>query len=180
MAAAWDGAETTWRQGLALRRESATALDLFAEADADSKLAIVISHDCDLPKDPKVEPNIEIIVATRPADANHGNFTQMKNPRRLRIPYEISGEKIWFELLAADKRAISKELLIGHEPDPNTALDKNAKAVLRRWLGDSYTGRTQMPFSKKKGFRLEHRKPLLILQLRLVAGVGFEPTTFGL
>jgi hypothetical protein len=138
MAAAWDGAGTPWRQGLALSRESSIALGLFAATDAESKLAIVISHDCDLPKDPKVEPEIEIIVATRPADANHGNFTQMKNPRRLRISYEISGERIWFELLATNKRAISKELLIGHMPDPNTALDKNARAVLRRWLGARY------------------------------------------
>lgn len=138
MVAAWDGGETPWRQGLALSRESAIALGLFAEADADSKLAIIISHDCDLPKDPAVEPDVEIVVAKRPTDSNHGNFTQPKNPRRLRVPYEISGEQTWFELLATDKRAIVKEQLIGHVPDPKVVLDKNGKAVLRRWLGARY------------------------------------------
>src|SRR5262249_47542853 len=66
------------------------------------------------------------------------NFTQTKNPRRLRLPYEVFGEKTWFELLATQKLSVSKEALVGHAPDANVALDKNGKAVLRRWLGARY------------------------------------------
>ena len=42
------GRDTPWRQGHALTSKSSAALGLVPAEAADSKLAIVISHDCDL------------------------------------------------------------------------------------------------------------------------------------
>ena len=57
------GLDTPWRQGHTLTSKSSVALGLIPAEAADSKLAIVISHDCDLAQPPGSESQVEIIVA---------------------------------------------------------------------------------------------------------------------
>jgi hypothetical protein len=134
--AGW-GRNTPWRQGHALTTKSSVALGLVPEEGADSKLVIVISHDCDLAQLPDSEPCIEIIVARR-VNTDDGNCTHAKNPRRLHLPYKISGETTWWELSAPSKTSISKQRLADHAPNDDALLDVKSKAILRRWLAARY------------------------------------------
>jgi hypothetical protein len=128
---------TPWRQGHALTSKSSVALGLTPAESADSKLAIVISHDCDLAQLPGSESQAEIIVAQR-IDYGDGNCTHAKNARRLHLPYKISGETTWWELSAPSKTSISKETLADHAPNGDALLDGKTKAILRKWLGSRY------------------------------------------
>jgi hypothetical protein len=131
------GRNTPWRQGHALTSKSSVALGLVAEEAADSKLALVISHDCDLAQLPGSEPQVEIIMARR-IDAGDGNCTHAKNARRLHLPYKISGQTTWWELSAPSKILISKDALADHVPHDDALLDGKTKAILRKWLGSRY------------------------------------------
>lgn len=131
------GRDTPWRQGHALTNKSSAALGLIPADAADSKLAIVISHDCDLAQLPGSESQVEIIVAQR-VDAGDGNFTHAKSARRLHLPYKISGETTWWELSAPSKTSISEEVLADHAPNADALLDGKTKAILRKWLGSRY------------------------------------------
>jgi len=131
------GRNTPWRQGHALTSKSSVALGLLPEETADSRLAIVISHDCDLAQLPGSESQVEIIVAHR-IDSGDGNYTHAKNARRLHLPYKVAGETTWWELSAPSKTSISKEALADHAPNDHTLLDAKTKAILRKWLGSRY------------------------------------------
>jgi hypothetical protein len=131
------GRDTPWRQGSALTSKSTVALGLIPEEAADSKLAIVISHDCDLAQLPGSESQVEIIVAHR-IDVGDGNCTHAKSSPRLHLPYRISGQTTWWELLAPSKTSISKEALADHAPDGDAFLDGKSEAILRKWLGSRY------------------------------------------
>jgi hypothetical protein len=131
------GRDTPWRQGHALTSKSSAALGLVPAEDADSKLAIVISHDCDLAQLPGSESRVEIIVAQR-VDAGDGNFTHAKNARRLHLPYKIAGQTTRWELSAPSKTSISKEALADQAPNADALLDGKTKAILRKWLGSRY------------------------------------------
>lgn len=134
---AWDGRNTTWRQGLALSSESSAALGLIPSGAAGSKLAIVVSHDCDLPQMPGDEPNVEVIIAERLVKEN-GNCTNGKNSRLLHLPFEISGVTTWFALSAPAKTSIAKDALASHTAERNAVLEQKNRAILRRWLGARY------------------------------------------
>jgi hypothetical protein len=131
------GRDTPWRQGHTLTSKSSAALGLVPAEAADSKLAIVISHDCDLAQLPGSESRVEIIVAQR-VDAGDGNFTHAKNARRLHMPYKIAGQTTWWELSAPSKASISKEALADQAPNADALLDGKTKAILRKWLGSRY------------------------------------------
>jgi hypothetical protein len=134
--AEWDR-DTPWRQGRALTSKSSVALGLVPEQAADSNLAIVISHDCDLAQLTDSEPHVEIIVAQR-VEAGDGNCTHAKNARRLHLPYKLAGETTWWELSAPSKTSVSKEALADHAPNDDALLDAKTKAILRKWLGARY------------------------------------------
>jgi hypothetical protein len=131
------GRDTPWRQGHALTSESSTVLGLTPAEAADSTLAIVISHDCDLAQLPGSESQVEILVAQR-VESGDGNCTHAKNARRLHQPYKISGETTWWELSAPSKTSIAKETLAAHAPNANAHLDGKTKAILRKWLASRY------------------------------------------
>jgi hypothetical protein len=147
----WDGRNTTWRQGHALSGESSVALGLVQSGATESKLAIVVSHDCDLPQMPGDEPRVEVIVAERLAKED-GNCTNGKNSRLLHLPFEISGVTTWFALSAPTKTSVSKDALAGHIAEPNAVLEQKNRAILRRWLGARYN-RSAFPNEFEKRLR---------------------------
>jgi hypothetical protein len=133
---AWDR-RTPWRQGHALKNETAVTLGLVREDEASSAVAIVVSHDCDLTQSPEVEPSIEIIVGRRVAAAD-GNFSHAKNPRRLHLPCRENGATIYLDLRARDKRGIPKDDLAAYSPNPNITLTPENRSVRQRWLAARY------------------------------------------
>lgn len=133
---AWDR-HTPWRQGHALTHETAVTLGLVGVGESETAVAMVVSHDCDLAQTPDVEPAIEIIVGGRVAAAD-GNFSHAKNPRRLHLPCTENGSTIFLDLLARDKRGISKDQLAEHLPNTSMALTPDDRAMLQRWLAARY------------------------------------------
>lgn len=133
---AWDR-DTPWRQGHALKNETAVTLGLVRMTEAATAVAMVVSHECDLTQSPDVEPSIEIIIGGRITVAN-GNFTHAKNSRRLHLPCTENGATMYLDLRATDKRGISKEHLAGHLPNASIELTPVNRSVLQRWLAARY------------------------------------------
>ena len=136
------GRDTPWRQGHVLPDNGAKALGLLSEA-AHTKIAIVVSHDCDLAQDPSVEPFVEVIVGRR-IEAADGNFSYAKNARRLHLTFSGGSEHFTVELLARLKIAIKKGQLVEYEPVETTKLTVAEHTILQRWLAARY-GRAAFP-----------------------------------
>ena len=128
--------ETPWRQGSVIPSGIAVMLQLFGEEES-TKVAVVISHDCDLAQVSEVEPWIEVIVGTRVAEAN-GNYTHAKTARRLHLYFEEEDKETIVELHAGGKTQVDKERLAGHEPDEDFRLDVKQHAILQTWLAARY------------------------------------------
>ncbi len=134
--AAWDR-RTPWRQGQALKDETAITLGLVREGETSSVVAMVVSHDCDLAQSPAVEPSVEVVVGGR-IPAPDGNFSHAKNPRRLHLPCSENGATIYLDLRAKEKRGIPKGELAEHLPNPNMSLTPKNRSVLQQWLAARY------------------------------------------
>jgi hypothetical protein len=99
------GRSVPWRQGHFLPDEALRSFEVTESAD---KLAIVISHDCDIVQTPSVEPNVEIVVG-RAIETPDGNFKYSKNPRKLHLECTAGTQRFLVELVATDKMAVPKE-----------------------------------------------------------------------
>lgn len=135
--------KTEWRQGCALPRDVAIALKLFHAEEGVRKLAIVVTHDCDLVQPIEVEPDVEVIAADLVERAD-GNFSFGKNPRKLSLPLERSGHTIHCMLRAVDKAKVSKAELFRAYPDTEITMMADAKVTLQKWLAARYR-RTALP-----------------------------------
>jgi hypothetical protein len=144
------GRDTPWRQGHIVPDDGAKALGLLSDT-GHTKVAIVVSHDCDLAQDPSVEPLVEVIVGDRIGAAD-GNFSYAKNARRLHLTFSGGSEHFTVELLARFKIAIKKEELVEYEPAETTKLTVAEHAILQRWLAARYR-RAAFPdeFDKRLG-----------------------------
>jgi hypothetical protein len=132
----WDR-RTPWRQGHVLTADTVAALRLAPEANLDSLVAVVVSHDCDLAQGPSIEPAVEVIVGQRIAAAN-GNFTHGKNPRRLHIPAAEAGVAFWVELTATARQSIPKQGLAAHVPSATILINSASRNTLQCWLAARY------------------------------------------
>lgn len=134
-----------WRQGCLVRQEDIVALvdGLIGEVPADAEL-VVISQSCDLARNEYVEPNVEVIVATR-IDKVDGNYTFNKNGRTLDFTFventETRGstEDRHLRLQATKKIAIPKKRFDGKAPDLTKALPLETQKVLASWLAGRYS-----------------------------------------
>jgi len=129
--------ETPWRQGTVVPLDHAISIGLVSKKQLSPKIAIVVSHDCDLAQEIEVEPNVEIILG-KSIDACRPDKTHAKNVRILHI--EISGPsgRTAVELVAQDKISISKAQLADARPDNTFSIDKDELAILRSWLAARY------------------------------------------
>lgn len=133
--AAWER-DTPWRQGLVLPDDAAKALQLLGDA-ADGKVAIVVSHDCDLAQDPSVEPVVEIIVG-RWIQTADGNFTYAKNARRLHLTFSGGTQPHTADLIASRKTSVLKVKFAEYEPVEAVRLSSLERTILQRWLAARY------------------------------------------
>jgi hypothetical protein len=128
--------ETPWRQGLFIALQDAVKLGLVPENESE-KIAIVISHDCDLARPQGTEPDVEILVGAL-IPAIDGNCTYSKNPRKLHLTATSSGGDVYLELLATDKQAIPKQRLMSIQPCGSHVLPTKELRTLQRWLAARY------------------------------------------
>lgn len=150
---------TPWRQGQVLHAESAAALGLAHPSEGATTCAVVIGHDCDLANDNlEAERDVEVIVG-RLVDKPDGNFQWGKAPRTLHLEMKKSGAPITVELVATDKRLVSKQQLAAHSPDDEFTLEPRALNVLRAWLAIRYN-RAAFPdpfVDRMKALRLDEK-----------------------
>jgi hypothetical protein len=131
------GRSVPWRQGGFLPDEALRSFEVTESAD---KLAVVISHDCDIVQTPSVEPNVEIIVG-RAIQTPDGNFTHSKNPRKLHLECTAGARQFLVELVATDKMAVPKEGqtgLLKHAPREDVRLSGGELVILQQWLAARY------------------------------------------
>lgn len=126
----------SWRQGDALSDETAKALGLHGQENADAIFAVVISHDCDLAAIVEKEPESEVIIGRRIDKLGADSYA--KSARRLHIEYQTKAEPIVLELVATAKRSVSKAKLFAMNPRDDMWLDGQGSAILQRWLAARY------------------------------------------
>lgn len=134
MAQGWNP-NTSYRQGSVLLDDVATQT---LGIPHNKGFAVVISHDCDITNiDTTKEPCIEVVIAQAITHMD-GNYSQAKNPRILHLEFSRNDRPWPMELVATEKRVISKNKLLVSAPDATFSLaDKNRK-ILQRWLAARY------------------------------------------
>ena len=127
--------EAGWRQGSIVNVEDHATI---AKELPDGARIIVISQSCDIiqPSD-EAEPYVDVIVAT-PIDAEDGNFTYNKNPRKLHITLNTGNGDKYFQLLQIDKITTERTKLDGLIPEDGVALENSTVNVIARWLAARY------------------------------------------
>jgi hypothetical protein len=168
---------TPWRQGNLLTSEASSALGLTHPESPDSTCVTVISHDCDLANDVMhIEPDVEVIVGRR-LQKGDGNYFWAKAPRTLHIDTLHHGVSSIIELVATDKRPISKQVLAAFRPDSAYAMPGKSLSALRSWLGIRYN-RAAFPdefVSRMSQFKVDKRLVKIIEPSgNLLSAVYFE------
>jgi hypothetical protein len=141
--AASEDRKSAWRQGSVIASDVALALNIFAPDEAETKIGIVISHDCDLVQPVGVEPHVEVIAAQKVVSSD-GNFTHAKNPRKLVVTLKQNGADVHCLLCAQDKVKVQKDALMAGALDPSIVMPADTKTVLQKWLAARYR-RTALP-----------------------------------
>jgi len=129
--------ETPWRQGSIVPLGAAISLGLIGEHHSSEKLAIVISHDCDLANEIEEEPDVEIVVGTQIEDCLPDK-THAKNVRILHLEIDTATGKKAVELVARNRVAIPKSRMASFGPDREYLLGKAELGTLRSWLAARY------------------------------------------
>lgn len=129
--------QLSWRQGDVLSSETAKKLGVIKEDEDEKKLAVIITHDCDLAADIAKEPDAEIIVGTQGGEAL-GSDSYAKTARRLQIEYKRKGKSLIIELNAINKATISKSELFKFSPSQDILLDGRGVRILQKWLSSRY------------------------------------------
>jgi hypothetical protein len=80
-------------------------------------LVAVVSHDCDVTnRDESKEPWVEILAIHRVDGRLDGNYTNMKNPRRLDFEAHLNGTRVLARALAAERWFVARHRLVGAAP----------------------------------------------------------------
>lgn len=133
----WDRG-TSWRQGHVLTDNAAIELKVITKEQIEhGAIGIIISHDCDVVRDPETEPNVEIIVGNRVKKCD-GNYTHAKNSRKLHLSVTENGQSIFLELNSTNKKSIPKGDLVPYQPDGAFKLLPVNIAILQNWLAARY------------------------------------------
>ena len=128
--------ETPWRQGSVVPAAQAISLKL-VDKKGSSKIAIVISHDCDIANDIEDEPDVEVIVGTL-IKSCLPDKTHAKNVRVLHISIEGPGGQRALELIAKNRAGVSKHKMSRFGPDEGYSIGRTELETLRSWLAARY------------------------------------------
>ena len=135
--------ETVWRQGFFLDNAALNSLNLTLPNYPNDTVAIIATHDCDLPQSPNIEPKFEVVVGNFIKNLD-GSFTNTKNPRKLHIYIETPDGQKPVEFLATNKYFIPKIQLPDIQPNQDFRLSVDNLIIFKRWLGIRYT-RSALP-----------------------------------
>ncbi|MDB5841786.1 MAG: hypothetical protein JWQ23_3738 [Herminiimonas sp.] len=128
--------KTVWRQGMVLDHQVALALCRIPVEDAEQRVAVVVTHDCDIANSSEREPFVEVIVGGRmPA---LGADTHAKTARRLHIEFQTGEGPVAVELVATDKMQLPKEEVLATAPRENWLLRPEGVVTLQQWLAARY------------------------------------------
>jgi len=128
--------ETPWRQGDLLKHETAQRLGL--AASTTDTCVVVISHDCDLANENlAAEPHVEVI-AGKLVPQSSGSFSWGKSPRTLHLQASRNGTAVTLELIATNKRVVSKPELAADTPDRTYSIVPKELGALQNWLSSRY------------------------------------------
>ena len=110
----------------------------FHPEDAQSRIAIVVSHDCDIvEEDLEREPFIEVIVGEF-VDSPCPNHTNAKSPNKLHLRLVANGQPRYLELIATEKRPVPKSSFLYVQPDQSVSLSSKSHETLQAWLALRY------------------------------------------
>lgn len=148
------GRDTNWRQGSVLDPESTKSLNLIEE-NCSNRIAIVITHDCDLASE--LEEFIDVIVGVRTKELDP-MLIEAKNPRRLHLElHSVSDSRVPIELCHTNRHTIYKKNRRLLQQTEDFSLPDNEKRTLKQWLAARY-GRPAFPNSFEKRLRTKKGK----------------------
>ncbi len=147
-----------WRQGSIVRRSDAgqvlaKSIDQVPHQETAPPCLVVISQDCDLLRDPDIEPYAELILC-REAAHPEPLYQNGRNPRRLHIETIGPRETVaWLDITIHDRFRIEKKALAGVSVDDTHWMKAGEVRLLGRWLAKRYT---RPAFPDAFNQRLEH------------------------
>jgi|SRR5680860_5988 len=128
--------ETPWRQGHLLTDEAMKELVLSHPDNPDDTVVIVATHDCDLAQSTKREPEVEVVIGRRIANAD-GNYTHAKTSRTLHVAFE-GVAPLLAEFVITAKCSVQKEILGNFKPAVTPRLSPSNLSTFQRWLASRY------------------------------------------
>ena len=103
---------------------------------------VMASHSCDVVAQSGLEIRCDVIPAfPLPSDARIEMYGRGRDPRRLRLPIEVSGSAILHELIAPTRFAIDRNCLAELDPDATAAITEEELAGFELWLASRYRRR---------------------------------------
>lgn len=127
--------DTPWRQGQVIASNLVPALE-------EGRIAVIITHDCDIPHHSLSE--VEYI-AGLPVEKADKQFQRSRHARQLHIDFETrSGQVQCIQLQHQHTAYCPKSILDKSEPDENFRLSDEEKRSLKQWLVAKY-GRPAYP-----------------------------------
>ena len=131
-----DTRNTKWRQGDVLTSQAVVAIFPSIGGEDSKRIAVVISHHCDLAALESKEGECEVIIGKKVSRLDATAYG--KNPRFLTIEYEENGSPFYIRLEAPQKIKVLKSELMKFDPNSNFKLDGRGLTILRNWLGSRY------------------------------------------
>ena len=148
------GRDTNWRQGSVLNPESTKSLNLIEE-NCSNRIAIVITHDCDLASE--LEEFIDVIVGVHTKELDP-MLVAGRNPRRLHLElYSVPDSRVPIELCHTNRHTIYKKHRRLLQQTEDFSLSDNEKRTLKQWLAARY-GRPAFPNSFETRLRTKKGK----------------------
>jgi hypothetical protein len=125
-----------WGQGSIFRPSDHGALQEHARCTlADTDCCIVISQSCDLLcNDFEAEPIAELVLARRLNSPLDGNYTHVRNARRLQFHIEVASAPIGFDARIRDRFSIPRSFLARYQPDPLRRLLQTEHFEVINWI----------------------------------------------
>ena len=156
--------ENEWRQGDMLSTQH--FIELFVPANhVAGQVAIIISHDCDLPHES--EPHVEVILGEL-VNSVDPEYSRAKHPRKLHLTYSSHGTPIHVELRQSNRCNLDRSRFFATErPSSTLMLSDDEKRGLKLWLAARY-GRPAFPTSFQNRLAKAHRKKAVKKQIAKV------------
>jgi hypothetical protein len=121
-----------------LAADSAVELGLIPENEKNTKIVVIVSHDCDLAfEDFETEPFAEILIGN-PIPICDVNMVYAKNPRILHLEFDSGDKRMALEFTASEKKRVDRRLLLDHLPSVAYSLDAVGLETLQSWLAARY------------------------------------------